>query len=155
MSEKKSLIYSIYSPSLDEYYIGSTTCKLSLRKAIHKYQCKLNNEGKFKNIKSFKIIRQGDAEYKVIKSFDSISKKELLNEETKEIIFMKLMHGDKILNKNNSGLTLNIKEYNRQKSKKYYENHKEERSIYFKKKYQEKKHLLKAKRNEKKLMIKK
>ena len=35
--QKAGIIYQIYSPSLQKYYLGKTFYLLSLRKAVHKY----------------------------------------------------------------------------------------------------------------------
>lgn len=131
---KVGKLYQIYSPSLDAYYIGSTFNSLALRKAIHRHHSKLFDGGKFNKVTSHEIVKRDDAVYSIIREYEFINKKDLLEEEKKQILYFKTLYGDRVLNKNGL-LTLNRKQYNKEQCKKYYEKHKEERSIYFKERY--------------------
>lgn len=151
--EKKGKLYQIYSPSLDKYYYGSTFLPMPVRKAIHKYQCNLIKAGKFCNLRCFDIIDKGDAIFTVLKEYDNISKRDLLDEETKHVMFNKQKLGDKVLNKCNSGLTLNMPEYMKKYKKENvekFERYKEKFGKEYQQNYKEKnKDVLTAKRKEK------
>lgn len=140
MSQKKisteiGKIYKIESESAGgKYYIGSTFLKLNDRMTRHKAHYKMMLAGNAKKYTAHEILKYNDCIITCLKQFDGITKRELLNEETQTIMFHKKKYNDDIVNKCNTGLTLNIKQY----LKNYKENHPEKMEAYkqkFDKKY--------------------
>ena len=88
---QNSKIYSIRSPNIEDYYIGSTTQLLCQRFNDHVKTCKYNTQGST----SKKIIEAGEAYIELIETYPCNSKEELLKREGE---IMRL-HLDNIVNR--------------------------------------------------------
>lgn len=83
----KGIIYKIVSPHCDKCYIGSTKNRLCLRKALHMYhyRCYLQNKSKLKTT-ALHILEKGDCEFIPIETmeFDDIKQLRLREREIQE-----------------------------------------------------------------------
>ncbi len=157
LSTEKGLIYKIFSPSKNQSYIGSTFLRLRDRETRHRNHYKLMLAGKAKNCTAHKILQNDDSLFECIKSYDNITKRELLDEETRHIMFLKEKEGDNIVNKNNSGITLNMSKYakeykekNKDKINAYQKKYRESHKDYFKDYFLKHKEHIKELKNKKK-----
>lgn len=150
---KTAKIYQIYSPKADTYYIGSTFLPMNQRASLHKYHYKMMIKGMFPKFTAIHALQNGDAVYSVIKEYKSIDKKRLHEIETDFIIKLKKKLGGKLVNKNSSGLTRDMKQYQRnyrannpEKFQQYYEENKEKLKAYHDEYYKKNKEKLNAQR---------
>jgi len=133
---KIALIYSIYSPSLDLWYYGSTFNRLSLRKAIHLYNWKqVKQEKKEENLTAYQVLKGEDCIFNIEQKLGAgYSKQYLLTKEKEYIRKMKQIHKDKVVNKND-GITDNMKQYQkkyRETNEDYFKNYRNTHKAYFK-----------------------
>jgi len=78
----KAKIYKLYSMNSNKVYYGSTCNSLSLRKAIHKHEGKLYEEGKKKSkCTSYDIFCDGDVKIELLEEIQYNDKKDIYDRE--------------------------------------------------------------------------
>ena len=129
-----SMIYTIRSPSIDKYYIGSTTQKLCKRFSDHKNNYKLYLKGACKFVTSYKLLELGDAYIELLEEMNCDNKTQLEKREGELI----REHINNCVNKYISGRTQ--KEYQKdnkeeitKQRRQYTIEHAKEKSLYDKK----------------------
>lgn len=132
-------IYSIRSPNIDKYYLGSTTQTLCKRMVGHRTD----------NATSKQIIDAGEAYIELIENFPCNSKEELRKREGELI----RLHKADLVNRCIAGRTKKIyyednKDILLQKVKTYYQNNIEHKAIYSKQYNQDNKDILKVKQHQ-------
>jgi hypothetical protein len=117
MNFEEAKIYKIIDNTCEKVYIGSTckTLKQRLAKHVSNYKCYL--KGKYNNVMSFEIIKNGDYDILLVESFPCNFKDELL---TRERYWTTKIN---CINKNKPGIynELGEVEYHKQYHKNYYE----------------------------------
>ena len=123
---REGYIYIIKSPNISTQYIGGTFDTLQKRFTSHKSS----------NISSKIIIDAGDASIELYEIFNCDTKLELYKRE-EEIKQLLILQGIVFCNKNKSGIDArNNKDYMKQRDKKYYNSHKEQKKAYYLRKKQ-------------------
>lgn len=136
-----SKIYTIRSPQIDKFYIGSTCNKLCYRFTQHKINNKNNN-----GTSSFEILQFDDAYIELLENFKCESREEL-NKREGELI---RQYKDQCVNKNIAGRTQKERDdVNKDQKKQYRENNKEHFEEYRKQYYEKNKDIILEKQKEK------
>ena len=122
----KSMIYTIRSPSIDKYYIGSTTQLLCKRFGDHKINYKGYLNGTYQFVTSFKILELGDSYIELLEEINCENKNQLQKREGEFI----REHKNNCVNKRIEGRTKKEhheyhKQYNIQNKDKIAEYHKQ------------------------------
>ena len=94
-------IYSLRSPNLEKYYIGSTTQPLHKRFHEHKKHYDSFCEERRNGISSFEVIKAGDCYIELIEEFPCKNRMELRKREGE----IQRQHKDEIVNKREEGRT--------------------------------------------------
>ena len=121
----KSKIYKIIDNTNQNVYIGSTCKTLKERLSKHKSNYKSFLKGGYRNITSFKIIKNNDYKIELFENCDIKTKQELLTRERYYI------ENNECLNKNIPGRT--HKQYridNKDKKQRYRDDNKDKQNVY-------------------------